>query len=210
MESNSEIELTIGQLLRGVIDKIDEGKEEIFGVLLKNMSLEQIIGSADFGSNKGRKNKERILQSVKGIEVIPNNLLRFSDRNIVDLKSIYNNKKSNTDNIYKLSIIAIGTAVILVLIGFIFVFIFQNKTQMGIITPALSGFSSFLGGTLFFMYRREDSRLKSIEEEIIRFERLKQSVMLVEKMETKKAKTEAYLNLIEFLTTPQNQNLLKE
>jgi hypothetical protein len=82
------------------------------------------------------------------------------------LSALYDNRKRRENRIFQLCLLTAGVALTCLLGGTIYFFMYPDDKRVSLFTSLSSLFPTFISGTAFFIYQKENEKVKSIEDDI--------------------------------------------
>jgi hypothetical protein len=165
---------------------------EIFAqslVKTEAVKMESHLGSGDL-----KTEVTEAISNAKGHDTLLRNSV---SRTKMQLDDIYTIKQGRVKKVFYLCLITVAVSVILLIAGLIIIFVEQNIKKQGIILSVSSVFTTFLGATIFFMYKKENENLKDIETDLIKIRKLEDFFNIVNQIQGDEEKKKAYSNIIE-------------
>jgi hypothetical protein len=183
----------MNNVLNSFVSNSKSGKTlEVFAHALGKtgaVKMESHLGSGDL--------KKEIAEAISGANGQDALLRNSVSRTKMQLDDIYSIKESRVKKVFYLCLFTVAISVILLIAGLVIIFVEQNIKRQGIITSISSVFTTFLGATIFFMYKKENENLKDIETDLIKIRKLEDFFEIINQMQGEDEKKAAYINIIE-------------
>ena len=167
--------------------------EEAVHKLWTRLVEEQIIG---LDGNLGSGNPKTKLGNAISKSNRKADIGRVYSAVAVELSDIYKDKKKNVNRIFTICLIAISIGVLLLLTGLSISFLQQNSKQISMITTASGIITTFLSGTFFWFYKKENIKLAAIENDIKKIKVLEGFAGIASNIQNEEILNSAYQKII--------------
>jgi uncharacterized membrane protein len=127
--------------------------------------------------------------------------------NVENLSAYYTLVKTHTQQSFKVSLMAGIVGFILIGVGLVIGFQYENFKSIGIISTGAGIFVEFISGVLFYLYNKTVRQLKDYHDSLINVQNILLSFKLIESTRDEKSKTEMIGKMINRLVGIENKTM---